>query len=469
MRRIVSFGPAFVVLLCVALVVVVAPQAVRRLSIEQTRANVRLAQQTVDSDDLLDRLNKAVRAVAVATEPSVVHLAVVGDIGRDTPFRSASGSGWVYDDQGHIVTNAHVVAGAKTILAQFSDGRVLHASLVGLDPATDVAVIHVEPDVPLIPIRRASGQRISKGDRVFAFGSPFEFKFSMSEGIVSGLGRTARTAMGFAGFSNFIQTDAAVNPGNSGGPLVDIHARLIGMNVAIATAENTQGSSQGQSAGISFAIPLGIIEDRVPQIIAGGPIESGYLGIRFAGREGVPTGPGQPPGVPVGGVTKGGPADKNGLQAGDVIAAINGEQVTSGEVLRALIASSRPGSKITLKVFRNGAPMDIDVTLDAMPSEVVDDQYLETLRREYGLVLRDEPEQKAIVAFVIPRSGASIAGLAAGQQLTSVNDQPVLDAADGARRLIGAGLLTGRVVHVQVVVPGDENKTPRELELRSDE
>ncbi|MBI1189757.1 MAG: PDZ domain-containing protein [Tepidisphaera sp.] len=469
MRRIVSFGPAFVVLLCVALVLVVAPQAVRRLSVEETRANVRLAQQTLDSDDILDRLNKAVRAVALSTEPSVVHLAVVGDLGHDAPFRSASGSGWVYDDQGHIVTNAHVVAGAKTILAQFSDGRVLHASLVGLDPATDVAVIHVDPDVPLIPIRRATGQRVAKGDRVFAFGSPFEFKFSMSQGIVSGLGRTARTAMGFAGFSNFIQTDAAVNPGNSGGPLVDIHGRLVGMVVAIATAENTQGSSQGQSAGISFAIPLGIIEDRVPQLIEGGPIESGYLGIRFAGREGVPTGAGQPPGVRIGDVTSGGPAEKAGLQAGDIIAAIDDQQVTSGETLRALIASKRAGAKVSLKVFRDGAPQTFDATLEALPREIVDDQYLQAVSSGFGLVLRDENDMKAMVAFAVPNTGASIAGLAAGQQLVSVGGQPVTDATDAARKLVNGGLFTGRVVRVGVIVPGDDNKTPRELELRTQE
>lgn len=467
MRRIVSFGPAFVVLLCVALVLVVAPQAIRRLNAEQTRATVLLAQQAADSDDILERLNHAVRAVATATEPSVVHLAVVGELSRDEPFRSASGSGWVYDEQGNLVTNAHVVAGAKTILAQFSDGRVLHASLVGLDPATDVAVIHVDPDVPLIPIRRATGERVAKGDRVFAFGSPFEFKFSMSEGIVSGLGRTARTAMGFAGFSNFIQTDAAVNPGNSGGPLVDIRGRLIGMNVAIATAENTKGSSQGQSAGISFAIPLGIIEDRVPQIIAGGPIESGYLGIRFAGQEGVPTGPGQPAGVRVGAITSGGPADQAGLLAGDVITSLDGQSVASGEVLRALIASTRPGSTVTMKVFRDGEPMDVSVVLQAMPREYVDDQYLGTLRSEVGIAISTE-DDKVIVAYVGPGSPASVAGLAAGQQIVSVNDAPVSSAPDAARKLINEGLLTGRPVHVKVVIPSAEDKTPRDLELRSD-
>ncbi|MFA6045450.1 MAG: trypsin-like peptidase domain-containing protein [Phycisphaerales bacterium] len=467
MRRIVSFGPAFVVLLCVALVLVVAPQAVRRLNAEQTRATVRLAQQATDSDDILERLNRAVRAVATATEPSVVHLAVVGELSRDEPFRSASGSGWVYDEQGNLVTNAHVVAGAKTILAQFSDGRVLHASLVGLDPATDVAVIHVDPDVPLIPIRRATGERVAKGDRVFAFGSPFEFKFSMSEGIVSGLGRTARTAMGFAGFSNFIQTDAAVNPGNSGGPLVDIHGRLVGMNVAIATAENTKGSSQGQSAGISFAIPLGIIEDRVPQIIAGGPIESGYLGISFAGQEGVPTGAGQPPGVRVGRVASGGPAEKAGMVTDDIISAIDGQSVTSSEVLRALVASTKPGTSVNLKVFRDGEPLDLQVVLQAMPSEVIDDQYLRTLREEFKVVLGTEGDA-VVVAFVVPGSYASAAGLAAGQQVVTVNDVAVTTPAEAARRLISSGLLTGRTVHVKVIIPSADDKTPRNIELRSE-
>lgn len=468
MRRIVSFGPAFVVLLCVALVLVVAPQAVRRINAEQTLATVRLAQQVADSDDILERLNRAVRAVAAAAEPSVVHLAVVGEFARDEGVRSASGSGWVYDEQGHLVTNAHVVAGAKTILAQFSDGRVLRATLVGLDPATDVAVLHVNQDVPLIPIRRATGERVAKGDRVFAFGSPFEFKFSMSEGIVSGLGRTARTAMGFAGFSNFIQTDAAVNPGNSGGPLVDIRGRLVGMNVAIATAENTRGTSQGQSAGISFAIPLGIIEDRVTQIIAGGPIESGYLGISFGARDGVPTGPGQPPGVLVGDVVRGGPADQAGLQPSDVISAIDGQSVTSGEVLRALIASNRPGTKLALKVFRDGAPLDLEIVIGTMPREIIQGQYFSTLRSEFGLVLGTEPGQGAQVAFAIPGSSAAAAGLAAGQTIVSVNGTSVSNSIEAAQKLISEGLLTGRTVRVEVLIPGTDDKTPRELELKSE-
>src|SRR5205085_7634281 len=143
--------------------------------------------------------------------------------------------------------NSHVVRGAKQIEVTFQDGRTSSAELVGQDPSTDIAVIQVKTDEGLFPVQRATALDLHQGERVYAFGSPFGFKFSMSEGIVSGLGRSAHTMLGGGGISNFIQTDAAVNPGNSGGPLVDIRGRVVGMNVAIATAQNTSGANEGQS------------------------------------------------------------------------------------------------------------------------------------------------------------------------------------------------------------------------------
>ncbi len=274
MRRIVSFGPAFVVLLTAGAVLVALPGMMMRVTAVRARERVELARQELDGDDILERFNRATQRVADAVEPSVVHLDI-----RMWRGAGASGSGWVFDDDGHIVTNAHVVGPASRVDVQFFDGRVETGQVVGVDPLTDIAVLKVPTGDYLVPVRRATGERVHRGDRVFAFGSPFNFKFSMSEGIVSGLGRTARGGIGQAGITNYIQTDAAVNPGNSGGPLVDVNGRVVGMNVAIATAENSEGGTEGQSAGISFAIPLATIEPRVEQIIEGQTPRSGYLGV----------------------------------------------------------------------------------------------------------------------------------------------------------------------------------------------
>ncbi|MDX2131395.1 MAG: trypsin-like peptidase domain-containing protein [Planctomycetota bacterium] len=451
MRRIVSFGPAFVVLASSAVVLFAVPGAIHAISSAQTRARVTLARETLDTDDILERVNAAVREVAAAVEPSVVHIQVAGAEGR---FRSTSGSGWVYDENGHVVTNAHVVAGATSMQVQFFDGRVSRATLVGTDAPSDIAVLRVEQGPHLIPIRRATGDRVMKGERVFAFGSPFGFKFSMSEGVVSALGRSARTAMGFAGLSNFIQTDAAVNPGNSGGPLVDVRGRLVGMNVAIATAAESRGSTEGQSAGISFAIPLAMIESRVPQLIAGGPVLSGFLGISFpndAYDAGVS-------GVPVTDVTPGGPAARAGVQVGDVIVRINGSPVVGSESLRGEISSLSPGQVAALEVRRDDEVVEIKVTLGEFPRRARAAEYQRELASGFGLVLRDVSEG-AVVWEVAPGMGAQGAGLERGMIVRSVAGKPVKDADEAATELLSQGLLAGRPVRVQIVDAEGVQKT----------
>lgn len=458
MRRIVAFGPAFVVLVCSAVVLFAVPGAIRAISAAHTRARVTLAQQRLDSDDVLSRLNAAVREVCASVEPSVVHIEVGSGRGD---FRTSSGSGWVWDENGHVVTNAHVVAGASRIDVQFYDGQTASGAVVGADPASDIAIIKVERGPQLVAMRRATGERVFKGDRVFAFGSPFGFKFSMSEGIVSGLGRSARTAMGFAGFSNFIQTDAAVNPGNSGGPLVDVRGRLVGMNVAIATAQETQGSTEGQSAGISFAIPLAMIESRVPQLIAGGPVPSGYLGITFLTRdrlEGTPLG-----GVVVTDVVREGPAAKAGLEVGDIILAIDSQEVLGSASLRGIISASSPGQTVTLKVRRDASEIEIKVTLGEFPRAARARDYHSALGSEFGLVLRDGA-QGPEVQFVFEGTPASSSGLVPGMRFKSIGGQSVNDANDAAAVLLSLGMLAGKPVSVVVL---DDSGAERELELRA--
>jgi S1-C subfamily serine protease len=456
MRRIVSFGPAFVVLASSAVVLFAVPGAIHSITAANTKARVMLARESLDTDNVLERVNAAVREVAVAVEPSVVHIQVGGAEGR---MRSSSGSGWVFDEQGHVVTNAHVVAGASRVQVQFHDGRVSRATVVGTDPPSDIAVLRVEQGSHLVPIRRATGERLTKGDRVFAFGSPFGFKFSMSEGVVSALGRSARTAMGFAGLSNFIQTDAAVNPGNSGGPLVDVRGRLVGMNVAIATAAESRGSTEGQSAGISFAIPLAMIESRVPQLIAGGPVLSGFLGISFPNDSFDPA----LGGVPVTDVSPGGPAERAGVRRGDVILRIDGVTVSGSEVLRGEISSLLPGQTVTLRVRRGDAMLDIPVTLGEFPREARLQEYQRELAIGFGLTLRDVREGP-IVWDVAPGMGADAAGLARGMVLRRIGEKSVKNADEAATELLSQGLLAGKPVAVQVLDPQGET---REIVLRT--
>ncbi len=226
MRRFISFGPAFVVLLTISAVFVAVPAAVRRISAADTSARIVLAQRSLDDDDVLERINAATRNIANTVRPSIVHIEVSSDARRRWGARS-TGSGWMFDAEGHIVTNAHVVRGAERIQVQFADGRIVESEQIKgqpflADPYTDVAVFKIPEGPGLFPMRRASGIQPQQGDHVYAFGSPFGFKFSMTQGIISGLGRDPSSAMESGGFTNFIQTDAAVNPGNSGGPVVDI-------------------------------------------------------------------------------------------------------------------------------------------------------------------------------------------------------------------------------------------------------
>lgn len=370
MRRFVSVGPGMVVLLAVAVVVFAAPAAIRQIDAARIAATVLLAQNRLDQSSMLEQANASVRDVAQAVLPSVVHIRAESRRmgGRTT---RAWGAGWVLDEAGHIVTNAHVLEDADRIRVELYDGRVRDAVLVGLDTHTDIAVIRI--DAPgVVPLRRASGQPVYIGDKVFAFGSPFGIKFSMSEGIISGLGRSDDRIRGSTGYTNYLQTDAAINPGNSGGPLVDVNGKLVGMNTAIANATDDSGS-QGQSAGIGFAIPLESIEAITDQLLNEDQILRGFLGIGLSGfnefnrefargeygvdYDGV--------GVIIDRTPSDQPASQAGLQRGDVIVAIDGNATPTSDVLRSLVSIRRPGQIVPVEIYRDGDYETIEVRLGA--------------------------------------------------------------------------------------------------------
>ncbi|MCB9846215.1 MAG: trypsin-like peptidase domain-containing protein [Phycisphaeraceae bacterium] len=462
MRRFVSILPATLVLTVAIAALYVVPLTVRRATFAAAEARVQLARQTLDDDDLLDRLDQAFTSVADAVVPSVVHIEVRGP--RRT-FLGASGAGWIFDDQGHIVTNAHVVEQSQRIEVQFFDGRVVPARLVRADSGTDIAVLRVAETAGIIPARRASGQLLRQGQNVFAFGSPFGFKFSMSRGVISGLGRSPTSAVEFGGMTNFIQTDAAVNPGNSGGPLVDIHGRVIGMNVAIATGRDTQGTNEsGQSAGISFAIPLATIDYVVEQLIAGRDPSSGFLGITLPPRDttAVSGASFRGTGVLVDSVQPGGPAEQAGLRANDVIVRIDGERTPSVPVLQSVVASKRPGQEVAVEFWREreDALLSARVIMGEFTARQKNGQRgRSALARFLGVIIDDNPAGP-VVSQLMSEQTADL-GFERGQVIEQVGGKSVSTASDVGAELVDAGFLSGDEVEVVLRAEDGERRRVR--------
>ena len=476
MRRFTAYGPAFVVLLTTLVTLFAAPAAVRQIGFANSETQIRLARLALDQDDILERINTATRNIATAVEPSVVHIAIEQDAPRGfQSMRIAQGSGWVFDAAGHIATNAHVVKGAPRIVVQFHDGRTVAADLVGIDTSTDIAVLRARTTEGIFPVARATGAMLQQGDRVYAFGSPFGFKFSMSEGIVSGLGRDPRAVINApgGGYTNFIQTDAAVNPGNSGGPLVDIRGRLVGMNVAIATAGNASDGG-GQNSGISFAIPLETIEAVVGQLIEDGSVTRGYLGINMvpqgngpdraeeANRRHLESAGYRGRGVYVTRLEPSGPAERAGMRAGDIITGFNGRDVTSITMLRSAITVNRPGERTVVRVWRDGQTIDLPVVLGNLAKSDTGVQDTRQAVMAFGLLWQDIKGGVAL-ARVEPESAAAAAGLLPGQVIIRVDNDEVDDATDFLTNLATRGFLNGRTLTVTVV---DLDGKTREVPIR---
>lgn len=396
MRRVEHVGPAVVVVIAAILVLFGAPMAYRGYRAALTEASVREASQRLADNPVLDAMSQASRDLARIVEPSVVHVSTAGVArgrGGSRGFAS-SGSGWIWDDQGHIVTNAHVVDGATSIEVQLHDGTRREAELVGMELRADVAVLKIASG-DLIPAQR-SGETPEQGELVFAFGSPFDFRFSMSTGIVSGIGRTAGLAD--LDYENFIQVDAAINPGNSGGPLTDIIGRVIGMNTAIATGRGgTLG--QGQSAGIGLAIPMEMIESVVPQIIATGRAERAYLGVSvmaladlrqsrrsdLASLVEIANRSPQGDGAVVQSVVPGSPAEDAGIRVGDVILSIAGVRISSQKQVFAVVGTQRPGTRVKIELWRDrgdtpSAVQSVEAVLVAADPEVSYEAYAMAMR-----------------------------------------------------------------------------------------
>lgn len=283
--------------------------------------------------------------------------------------QEATGSGAVLDSEGHIVTNNHVVAGAKSIMVTMSDGQIIEASIVGTDPSTDLAVIKLKslPEDGVNPIRFADSNDLVVGQGVMSIGSPLGYANTVTTGVISATDRPVVIATQGAsnGYSatDAIQIDAAINPGNSGGPTFDSTGKVIGINSSIASTSLNQ--SEAGNVGIGFAIPSNLVKSITSSIIKDGEAKHVWLGVSMSGQDATVTVDDVTrSGAQIVKITPGSPAEKAGMQAGDVIIGWNGEPVENSSSLMSRVRSVALGEDVDLTVVRNGKPMDLKVTFD---------------------------------------------------------------------------------------------------------
>lgn len=413
-------------------------------------------------------LSRAFEAVAVSVQPAVVSVyseksvtigsgdfhSPFGDdffrrfFGEDIPeFQQPSkpqrheykvpqrgmGSGMILDQEGHILTNHHVVREVDEIRVQLADKREFSAEVVGSDPKSDVAVIRIKGEVPrnLPTVRLGDSDRLKVGEWVLAVGAPFGLTQTVTAGIISAKGRSD---VGIEDYEDFLQTDAAINPGNSGGPLVSMDGAIVGMNTAIATRV-------GQFAGVGFAIPINMAKNYLPTLKTGGSIARGFLGVVIQdvsdalGRQFNVTGG---KGALVSQVNEDSPADRAGLKVGDVIVRFEGKPVEDSRSLRKLVASLAPNTTVGINIVRDGKEQSVSITLGKMPDGPItaakDDEAgsldelglsAQTLTPDLAKEFSLEGQTGVLVSEVEAGSPASFANLQTGDLITEANRKPV--------------------------------------------
>jgi S1-C subfamily serine protease len=298
----------------------------------------------------------------------------------------STGSGFVVDDEGFILTNAHVVDGATDVRVSFSDNKTREARIVGKDQSTDLAVLKVDAaGLDLHPLALGDSKTVQVGDPTVAIGNPFGLDRTLTTGVISALQRRISAPNGF-GIDNVIQTDAAINPGNSGGPLIDAAGRVIGINSQIATGGGSTGGSGG-SVGIGFAVPVNTAKEVIPELKAKGRVQRAYLGVTGVGIDQslAPLNLPARSGVLVQEATEGGPAADAGIRGGrsgsqatvnggtlalggDVIQRIDGEVVDSMDDVVRIVDGHKPGDRVSVQVLRDGRPLTVQVVLESRPA-----------------------------------------------------------------------------------------------------
>ncbi len=346
------------------------------------------------------------------------------------------GSGFVISNDGYILTNNHVVEGARQIRVKAADGKEFGAKVVGRDPKTDIAVIKIDGASGLTPLVLGNSDELKVGNWVIAVGNPFGLERTVTAGIVSGKGRV----IGSGPYDNYIQTDASINPGNSGGPLINLKGEVVGINTAIMAS--------GQ--GIGFAIPINMAKEIIPQLEQKGHVTRGWLGVSvqevtpglaksFALKE--------RKGALVAEVIVGGPAEKAGIQRGDVLLEFDGKDITESRNLPQMVASTPIGKAVSVKLFRDGQLLTRQVKVGEMgsTSEVAD----VSPQKSLGIAVRNVTPETArvlglknqagvVVTGVKPGSPAAESGLQQGDVIVEINRKAVKDVDDFSRSIAKA-------------------------------
>ncbi|MCC5913017.1 MAG: Do family serine endopeptidase [Balneolaceae bacterium] len=406
------------------------------------------------SGNVLRDFNNAIVDIAELTNPTVVtiHTSRTVRQRQQSPFslffndprfnqerefrRQGLGSGVVVSEDGYILTNNHVIENADEIKITLYNGEELDAEIIGTDPGSDIAVLKVSnSDLKAIPLGDSDELRV--GEMVLAIGSPLSDQFAntVSMGIISA---TGRSGVRLNEYENYIQTDAAINPGNSGGPLINVDGQLIGINTAIA-------SRSGGSQGIGFAIPVNMARSVMEALITDGRVARGYLGIGHGGdvdrTMARALGMSSPRGFVIGEVVDGGPADKAGLQEGDVVTKLNGNQVRDFLDFRVNIANRQPGTEVEIEVFRDGETKTYKVKLGEMDVEEIassmSSSELDELKEELGFTVEELTDsirrqlnlQSAVNGVIVNEinegSRAYAQGLRRGDVVSQVSGSPV--------------------------------------------
>jgi serine protease Do len=386
---------------------------------------------------------------------------------QQMPRIQGAGSGVIISKDGYVLTNNHVIEGAKEVTVTLADHQEYKARIVGRDPKTDLAVLKIEGKGTFPAATLGDSDNLQVGDWVIAIGNPFGLNNTVTSGIVSAKGRV----IGAGPYDNFIQTDASINPGNSGGPLFNMKGEVVGINTAII--------SQGQ--GIGFAIPVNTVKPLVPQLETKGSVTRGYLGVTIQTIT-----PALAKALKlqdqksalVADVTPDSPAAKAGVQRGDVIVAYNGKEVVDNHDLPTMVAGTPVGEQSTVTILRNGQKMQLAVKVGQLPSEqtaanaTTPEGSVQPAQGKWGLQLQDlnpqlanqlnlESEKGVAVVGVKPGSRADEAGMQKGDVILEVNQQPVTSVHEAIKKMDGPKdkelLLLVQRGHAKLFVPLESN------------